>query len=119
MRPSRHPTLALGVTGPDLGPTWDSPSTREELRLVIHDYCSQTLLGGILLLQLGNLLSFFDHTKGIMSTTDRRTKTIPTDGLSLLMTRGEELVKTVVISSEKLLFLGHTKTNKETNKETD
>ena len=69
--------------------------------------------------QLGNLLSFFDHTKGIMSTNDRRTKSIPTQGLSLLMTRGKELVKTVVISSEKLLFLGHTKTNKETNKETD
>ena len=51
--------------------------------------------------QLGNLLSFFDLTKAMISTNDIRTKTIPTQGLSLQMIRGEGLAKSVVISSEQ------------------
>ena len=61
--------------------------------------------------KLGNLVSFFDHTKAMISTNDIRTKTIPTQGLSLQMTRGEGLAKSVVISSEQLLFLRPAKTN--------
>ena len=65
--------------------------------------------------QLGNLLSFFDHTEAMISTNDIRTKTILTQALSLQMTRGEGLAKSLVISSEELLFLRSSKTNKQTN----
>ena len=51
--------------------------------------------------QLGNLLSFCDLTEAMISSNEIRTKTIPTQGLSLQMTRGEGLAKSVVISSEQ------------------